>query len=160
LGVVRVDDQEFVLADLPGLIEGAHEGAGLGDRFLGHAERCGALIHMIDATQDDVGGAYRTIRRELASYSADLARKPEILCLNKCDAIAPDDIKRKRVSLARAAKLKKADGKNAPSPIAAISAATGAGVQDLMRRARDLVLEARARTSENVAPEEGEAAQA
>src|SRR4029453_947335 len=83
LGVVHVDEKEFVIADIPGLIEGAHEGAGLGDRFLGHVERCGVLIHLIDGTQEDVAGAYRTIRAELAAYSSVLAAKPEIVALNK-----------------------------------------------------------------------------
>ncbi|UCH72933.1 MAG: GTPase ObgE [Rhodospirillales bacterium] len=87
LGVVYAEDEEFVLADIPGLIEGAHEGHGLGDRFLGHIERCGALLHLVDGTQDDVAGAYRTVRRELEAYGGGLADKPEIVGLNKCDAL-------------------------------------------------------------------------
>ena len=90
LGVVRLDDEtEFVLADIPGLIEGASEGAGLGDRFLGHVERCAVVLHLIDGTEEDVVGAYRTIRDELAGYGNGLAEKPEIIGLNKIDAIDP-----------------------------------------------------------------------
>src|SRR5687767_175381 len=104
LGVVQVDEKEFVLADIPGLIEGAHEGAGLGTRFLGHVERCGVLIHLVDGTQDDVAAAYKTIRAELKSYSPVLAQKPEILCLNKCDALSAEEIEDKTKALMKAAK--------------------------------------------------------
>src|SRR6187431_1685893 len=82
LGVVRHRERDFVLADIPGLIEGASEGAGIGDRFLGHIERCGVLIHLIDGTQDDVKQAYKTIRSELAAYDERLAEKPELVVLN------------------------------------------------------------------------------
>ncbi|MBN67239.1 MAG: GTPase ObgE [Rickettsiales bacterium] len=92
LGVVYVNDKEFVLADIPGLIEGAHKGVGLGLRFLGHVERCGILLHLIDGTQDDVAEAYRTVRGELEAYDEELAAKPEIVALNKCDALQEDDI--------------------------------------------------------------------
>ena len=125
LGVVRVDDAEFVLADIPGLIEGAHEGAGLGDRFLGHVERCGVLIHLIDGTLDNVAQAYRTIRAELKAYGGVLAEKPEIVALNKCDALDAPDIKKKTAALRRAAK----------APVRAISAAAGTGVRTLMSEA-------------------------
>ena len=88
---MRLDDEtEFVLADLPGLIEGASEGAGLGTRFLGHVERCAVVLHLIDGTEEDVVGAYRTIRDELADYGHGLADKPEIVGLNKIDAIEPE----------------------------------------------------------------------
>jgi len=87
LGVVGFADQEFVLADIPGLIEGAHEGAGLGDRFLGHVERCGVLLHLVDGTQDDPVEAYRTIRAELRAYGGGLAEKPEIVAVTKSDAL-------------------------------------------------------------------------
>ena len=100
LGVVRLDDEtEFVLADLPGLIEGASEGAGLGTRFLGHVERCAVILHLIDGTEEDVVGAYRTIRRELADYGHGLADKPEIIGLNKIDAIDPAEVDEKRRAL-------------------------------------------------------------
>src|SRR5579862_2117971 len=90
LGVVGIDQREFVLADIPGLIEGAHEGAGLGDRFLGHVERCRVLVHLVDATCEHAGKAYRSIRTELEAYADSLADKIEIVALNKIDAVAPD----------------------------------------------------------------------
>src|SRR5215207_6296148 len=92
LGVVKVGDREFVMADIPGLIEGASEGAGLGTRFLGHVERCRALLHLVDGTQDDVVDAYRTVRAELKAYGGNLVRKKEVLALNKTDAMTPEDI--------------------------------------------------------------------
>ena len=91
LGVAAVGDEELVIADIPGLIEGAHNGAGLGDRFLGHIERCGVLLHLVDGTQDDVAEAYRTVRTELQAYGHGLAQKPEIVCLNKVDALQEDE---------------------------------------------------------------------
>ncbi|MDR0555711.1 MAG: GTPase ObgE [Holosporaceae bacterium] len=90
LGVVRVDGKEFVLADIPGLIEGAHLGRGLGDRFLAHVERCKTLIHLIDATRSDAFHAYETVRHELRTYSPSLEKKPEIIVLNKSDEIPSD----------------------------------------------------------------------
>src|SRR5262249_8508290 len=82
LGVVEVDGHEFVLADLPGLIEGAHEGTGLGDRFLGHTERCRVLLHLVDGTSEDAGAAYRIVRAELEAYGHGLVEKPEIVALS------------------------------------------------------------------------------
>jgi len=102
LGVVAQDDAEFVLADIPGLIEGAHEGAGLGDRFLGHIERCGVLLHLVDATQEDPVAAYHTIREELAAYGHGLDEKREILALNKVDAADPTLCEAHRKALAEA----------------------------------------------------------
>jgi GTP-binding protein len=90
LGVVGVDNAEFVIADIPGLIAGAHEGKGIGDRFLGHVERCAVLLHLIDGTSDDVVGDYETIINELVQYGGDLAHKPRVTALNKVDAL--DDI--------------------------------------------------------------------
>src|SRR5512138_261903 len=148
LGVVHVDEKEFVLADIPGLIEGAHEGAGLGTRFLGHVERCGVLIHLVDGTQDDVAEAYKTIRAELKSYSPVLAAKPEILCLNKCDALSAEEIEEKTKALIKAAKLKKGRGKNALSPVMAISGAAKIGMTELLRRAYAVIQETRAREAE------------
>ncbi|MBM3645887.1 MAG: GTPase ObgE [Alphaproteobacteria bacterium] len=104
LGVVRAGDREMVIADIPGLIEGAHEGAGLGTRFLGHVERCGALLHLVDGTQDDPVAAWRTVRAELKAYGGALARKKEILALNKIDALTPDEIEARRAALQRAAR--------------------------------------------------------
>ena len=135
LGVVGVDEEEFVIADLPGLIEGAHEGAGLGTRFLGHMERCAVLLHLIDGTAEDVAGAYRTIRAELAAYGHGLTEKPEIVGLNKSDAIVAEDIPAKTAALAEAAN----------APVLALSGATGAGVREALRALKAHVLEARAR---------------
>ena len=101
LGVVNVYNREFVLADIPGLIEGAHEGHGLGTRFLGHVERTGALLHLIDITQEDIASAYKTIRAELKAYGQGLAKKPEIIALNKSDALTPEEAEEKRAALAK-----------------------------------------------------------
>jgi len=125
LGVVHVDDEEFVLADIPGLIEGAHEGAGLGDRFLGHIERCGVLLHLVDGTQDDVAAAYRTVRDELAAYGHGLAEKTEIVALNKVDALDEAALGEKRAALAAASQ----------SAVLALSGATGRGVPEALRAA-------------------------
>jgi GTPase len=125
LGVVRVDESSFVLADIPGLIEGAHEGAGLGHRFLGHVERCGVLIHLVDVTHENVAEAYKTIRAELKAYSPVLAAKPEIVVLNKCDALSEAEIKAKARALKRAAKVEPRR----------MSGATGKGVRAVMREA-------------------------
>lgn len=120
LGVVDMGiSTRFVLADIPGLIEGAAEGAGLGTRFLGHIERCKVLLHLIDGTEPDVASAYHTIRAELASYDASLAQKPEILALNKIDALTDEEIAEK------SAALKDASGK---APLL-ISGVTGKGVR-------------------------------
>jgi GTP-binding protein len=129
LGVVGVGAAEFVLADLPGLIEGAHQGVGLGHRFLGHAERCEVLIHLIDGTDSKPGKAWRTIRNELSRYGHGLSEKPELVALNKIDALTKEELSKKRASLKRAA------GKE----IFAISAASGAGVQTLMFAAFDAI---------------------
>jgi GTP-binding protein len=123
LGVVLVDEAEFVLADIPGLIEGAHEGAGLGTRFLGHVERCGVLLHLVDGTQDDVAGAYKTIRRELKQYGHELHTKPEIVALNKIDALTEDEIKAKREALRKAARK---------APLL-LSGVAGTGVTEALR---------------------------
>ena len=122
LGVVTIGERDFVLADIPGLIEGASEGAGIGDRFLGHVERCGVLIHLIDGTQDDVKLAYQTIRNELAAYDDRLAEKPELVVLNKTDAIAPDDLEEKVTLLKTASK----------QDVLLLSGATGKGVDQVL----------------------------
>jgi len=139
LGVVRSDNREFVLADIPGLIEGAHEGAGLGDRFLGHVERCGVLIHLIDGTQDDVADAYKTVRSELVAYGGGLEEKREIVALNKCDALTEEAIAEKVKKLARAAKITKKSGNR----VYPISGAAGSGITELLRRAFEIIQEAR-----------------
>lgn len=134
LGVVTVDARAFVLADIPGLIEGAHEGVGLGDRFLGHVERCGALIHLIDGTSEDVAEAYRIIREELEAYGAGLSEKPEILCLNKADALQPEEREEKRKALEEAS-----GGK-----VEIVSGVSGEGVDKVLHMVANLVDAARA----------------
>ena len=137
LGVVEVDGREFVLADIPGLIEGAHEGVGLGDRFLAHVERCRVLLHLVDGTSEDAGAAYKTVRAELKAYGHDLAEKPEIVALNKADALGAQDIDRQAVSLKRAAKT-------APFVISAVS---GQGVDAALRALLQFIDEARQDTA-------------
>lgn len=133
LGVVRVGGTSFVLADIPGLIEGAHEGHGLGTRFLGHVERCAVLLHLIDATDDDPVGAYRTIRKELKAYDADLAAKTEIIAFNKIDAVAEDDLAAKLADFKRRARK---------TPIL-MSGATQQGVDAAMKKLLKVIEDAR-----------------
>lgn len=104
LGVVSIHEKEFVVADVPGLIEGAHEGVGLGTRFLGHVERCKAVLHLIDGTQEDVVSAYKTIRHELDLYGQGLKEKTEIIALNKADALTQEAIAEKAKALKRLTK--------------------------------------------------------
>ncbi len=132
-GVAGVDGREFVLADIPGLIEGAHQGVGLGDRFLGHIERCRVLLHLVDGTSEDAGAAYATVRAELAAYGHELIDKPEIVALNKADALGPDAIERQLARLKRAAKKK---------PLV-ISAVSGEGVPDTLRALLEVIDDAR-----------------
>ena len=143
LGVVHIDQTEFVIADIPGLIEGAHAGAGLGDRFLGHVERCGALLHLIDCTEDDIVGAWRTIRGEIEAYGGGLAKKKEILALNKIDAIPEEFIAEK------CAELETASGQH----VMAVSGAAGTGVDDVLRRLRSMIEEDREATNADPAAE-------
>jgi GTP-binding protein len=124
LGVVRVDAREFVLADIPGLIEGAHEGVGLGDRFLGHVERCGVLLHLVDATSDDVVRDWRIVRGELEAYGGDLEDKPEIVALSKVELVDEADLKD------------------------LLSSATGTGITDALRMMARAIEDARAADSE------------
>ena len=123
LGVASVDGHEFVLADIPGLIEGAHEGVGLGDRFLGHVERCRVLLHLVDGTCEHAGKAYKIVRNELAAYGHGLADKHEIVALNKADALMPEQLKEQMARLKRAAKA---------APLV-ISAVTQQGVPQALR---------------------------
>jgi GTP-binding protein len=130
LGVVRIDSTDFVLADLPGLIEGAHEGVGLGDRFLGHAERCNVILHLIDGTESEIAKTYKTIRAELEAYGKILIDKPEIVALNKSDAIPKEAIVKKRAALEKACGHK----------VFVISGVSGEGVDDALRAiAREIV---------------------
>jgi len=140
LGVVRVGERDFVLADIPGLIEGAHEGAGIGDRFLGHVERTGVLIHLIDGTQEDVKTAYTTIRGELAAYDEQLAEKPEILVLNKIDALTENEIKDKAKILKRVSKAE----------VMTASGVSGKGVQEVLYRVISVLDDAKADAVEAV----------
>jgi len=123
LGVAGVDGRELVIADIPGLIEGASEGAGLGHRFLGHVERCRALLHLVDATQEDVAEAYRVVRAELAAYGAGLELKPEIVALSKRDALDAATLKKRKRQLERAAGTK----------VMALSAVSGDGMRETLR---------------------------
>jgi GTPase len=134
LGVAGVDEREFVLADIPGLIEGAHEGAGLGDRFLGHVERCRVLLHLVDGTGEDAGDAYKTVRGELEAYGHELVGKPEIVALSKADALTPEQIKQQVARLKRASKK---------TPLV-LSAHSGQGVKEALRALLSVVDEARA----------------
>jgi GTP-binding protein len=123
LGVVRIDETDFVIADLPGLIEGAHEGVGLGDKFLGHAERCKTILHLLDGTQDGIAKSYKTIRREIEAYGNGLEDKPEIVALNKIDAIPKAALAKKKAS------LEKACGHD----VLLLSGVSGAGVDQVLR---------------------------
>jgi GTPase len=122
LGVVRIAGREFVLADIPGLIAGAHEGAGLGDRFLGHIERCRVLLHLVEGTSDHAGRAYKVVRQELEAYGHGLAEKPEIVALSKADALDEETLKDQVARLERAAKRQ---------PIV-LSSASGRGVDEAL----------------------------
>ena len=129
LGVVRAGDEEFVIADIPGLIEGAHEGHGLGDRFLGHVERTRVLLHLIDGTAEDVVQSYTTIRNELIAYGGNLADKPEIIGLNKADALLDEEVAEKKAA------LEEASG----AEVMVLSGATGQGVQAVLYRLLTLI---------------------
>jgi GTP-binding protein len=137
LGVVRVDAREFVLADIPGLIEGAHEGAGLGDRFLGHIERCRVLLHLVEGTSEHAGKAYKTVRKELEAYGAGLEDKPEIVALSKADALDAATLKDQLARLKRAAKR---------TPLV-LSSTSGQGVEEALRALMRVIEEARAEDS-------------
>lgn len=122
LGVVRHHNREFVLADIPGLIAGAAEGAGIGDRFLGHIERCRVLLHLIDGTLDDVAESYRIVREELRLYGGGLTDKTELVALNKCDALSPDQIEAKLAALGEASGVR----------VFPLSGISGIGLRDLL----------------------------
>ena len=134
LGVVRSDETDFVIADIPGLIEGASEGAGLGHRFLGHVERCRVLLHLVDVTEEDVSTAYRTIRRELKAYGGGLDKRREIVALSKCDAVDDATIAEKSAALQKVARKK---------PLV-LSAVAHRGVQDVLRRIARVIAEGKA----------------
>lgn len=137
LGVAGVDERELVIADIPGLIKGASEGVGIGTRFLGHIERCRVLLHLVDGTNASVTESYRTVRGELSAYGAGLDEKPEIVALNKIDALEP------RTLAARRRALEKASG----GPVFLISAVSGDGVREVLRQLADIVDQDRAPAS-------------
>lgn len=142
LGVVRLGPgASFTVADIPGIIEGAHEGAGIGDRFLGHVERCAALLHLVDGTQEDVVTAYETIRREITLYAEELAERPEILALNKIDALEDDEMHEKQEALEEASGAK----------VHLLSGATAQGLQPLLHQMMDVTREKRAKDAEAAA---------
>ncbi len=132
LGVATIDGREFVLADIPGLIEGAHEGVGIGDRFLGHVERTRVLLHLVSAQEEKVGLAYKTVKTELEAYGGELLGKPEIVALSQIDTL--DDKERKK----KAKELEKACGR----PPLLLSAATGEGMLEALRALRDIIVAA------------------
>jgi len=134
LGVAQAGNEEFIIADIPGLIEGAHEGYGIGDRFLGHIERTSVLLHLIDGTEEDVAEAYRVVRGELSAYGAGLDEKPELVALNKCDALTPEEID---------AKLKALRAVVLHGEVHALSGAAGIGCKDLLFTLLKYVQEAR-----------------
>ncbi len=145
LGVVRLDNREFVLADIPGLIEGAHEGAGLGDRFLGHVERCRVLLHLVDGTGEHAGKDYKTVRQELEAYGGGLDSKEEIVALSKADALDAETLK------TQLARLKKASGKK---PFV-LSSAAHDGVAEVLRALLHIIDDAVEREEEaNREPQE------
>lgn len=137
LGVVGVDGREFVMADIPGLIEGAHEGRGLGDQFLGHVERCAVLLHLVDGTSGDVAADYLTILGELEAYGAGLAEKPRITALNKIDAMDEDEVAEARAALEAAG----------ARDVRLLSGVTGEGVPGALRALRSEIDKARRRES-------------
>ncbi|MGV6871246.1 GTPase ObgE [Pseudochelatococcus sp. B33] len=144
LGVVGIDGRGFVLADIPGLIEGAHEGAGLGDRFLGHVERCRVLLHLVDATSEDVAGAYEIIRAELEAYGGGLAEKPEVLALSKVDALDEETRAERAAALAAVA---------GQEPLL-LSSASREGVETALRRLARIIDDAKAEETDRHAPAE------
>lgn len=143
LGVAWVNNYEMVIADIPGLIEGAHDGIGLGDRFLKHVERCYALLHLVDGTQDDVVKAYQDIRNELTLYNEDLARKPEVVALSKIDALSEKDINSKKKQ------LEKASGKK----VFVISSVARQGVYDCLNEVNQFITRERRQKNDEVEPE-------
>ncbi|TCL73018.1 GTPase ObgE [Rhizobium sp. BK251] len=132
LGVATIDGHEFILADIPGLIEGAHEGVGIGDRFLGHVERTRVLLHLVSAQEEKVGKAYKTVKHELEAYGQDLTEKAEIVALSQIDVLDEETLKKKKRELARAC---------GRTPLV-LSAATGAGMTEALRALRDIIVAA------------------
>ncbi|OLP60473.1 GTPase ObgE [Xaviernesmea oryzae] len=138
LGVATIDGREFILADIPGLIEGAHEGTGLGDRFLGHVERTRVLLHLVSAQEEDVAKAYKTVKYELEAYGGELTDKPEIVALSQVDTLDPDTLKKKQKALAKAC---------GATPLL-LSAVVGTGMTETLRALRDIIVAAKAEDGE------------
>jgi GTP-binding protein len=152
LGVVNIDEKEFVLADIPGLIEGAHEGHGLGDRFLGHVERCGVLLHLVDSTGDHAGKSYKIVRGELAAYGQGLEDKVEIVALTKVDAVDAETLKQQMERLKRAIKsagpvVQEGEKPRAPMRLSAVA---GEGVLEVLRAVQKVVAARRQKEIESV----------
>ena len=145
LGVATVDGREYVLADIPGLIEGAHEGVGLGDRFLGHVERTRVLLHLVSAQEENAGQAYRTVRAELDAYGAGLEDKPEIVALSQVDTIDAESLKKKKAALKRAC---------GQTPFA-LSAVSGKGMQEVLRALAGIIEASKAENPELPSAESG-----
>ena len=125
LGVAQIDDNQFVIADIPGLIEGAHEGRGIGDRFLGHIERCSVLLHIVDGTSESIGQDYNTIINEIDAYGSGLIDKPRITVLNKIDELDVDDMDFALSALR---------GASGGLPVLAMSGGTGQGTAEVLRK--------------------------
>ena len=133
LGVISTGDDEFVMADIPGLIEGAHEGKGLGDRFLGHVERTKVLLHLVDGTGEDPLADFKTVRKEMKEYGGGLDKKPYIVGLNKIDAMDPAEVKKLVSALKRSSK----------ATVMPLSAATKTGTRDVVSALHEIILEAK-----------------
>jgi GTPase len=139
LGVATIDGREFILADIPGLIEGAHDGVGLGDRFLGHVERTRVLLHLVSAQEEDVAKAYKTVKHELEAYGGELTGKPEIVALSQIDILDPTELKKKRKALAKA---------SGQTPLL-LSAVVGTGMTETLRALRDIIVAAQTQVDED-----------
>ncbi len=139
LGVATIDGREFILADIPGLIEGAHDGVGLGDRFLGHVERTRVLLHLVSAQEEDVAKAYKTVKHELQAYGGELLDKPEIVALSQIDVLDPTELKKKQKALAKA---------SGQTPLL-LSAIVGTGMTETLRALRDIIVAAQTPVDED-----------
>lgn len=133
LGVATIDGSEFIFADIPGLIEGAHDGVGLGDRFLGHVERTRVLLHLVSAQEEDVGKAYKTVKHELEAYGGGITDKPEIVALSQIDLLDEDELKKKTKA------LQKACGQ----PVLQLSAVANVGMIGALRAVRDIIVQSK-----------------
>ena len=131
--MATIDGSEFIFADIPGLIEGAHDGVGLGDRFLGHVERTRVLLHLVSAQEEDVGKAYKTVKHELEAYGGGITDKPEIVALSQIDLLDEDELKKKTKA------LQKACGQ----PVLQLSAVANVGMIGALRAVRDIIVQSK-----------------